>query len=78
MIEKQAQVDNMSMGITFKSHNLKNNNLWLAGVEELDNNNFQHDKQTNEGQENEMDINEIHDILNDPLDFHTINKSHNA
>ena len=67
----------MPMGITFKSHNLQNNNLWLVGVEKLDNN-FQHDKQTDEAQENEMDINEIHDILNDPSDFHTPNKSHYA
>ena len=62
------------MGITFKPHDLQKNNLWLAGLEEWDNN----DKQTDEAQENEMDISEIHDILNDPSDFHTHNKSHNA
>ena len=65
------------MGIMFKPQDQQNNNLWLAGVEELDNN-FQHDKQIDVAQENEMDINELHDVVNDPSEFHTPNKSYNA
>ena len=41
-------------------------------------NNFQYNKQTNETLENKMDINEIHDIINDPSDFHTPNNSYYA
>ena len=64
-------------GYNVQARRSTKNNLWLAGVDELDNN-FQHNKQTNETLENEMNINEIHEIIKVPSDFHTPNNSYYA
>ena len=83
IIEKQAQEDKLPMGITFKPIDPSNNDLWLAGVEDnLDNEHNSNDEtNTNEisiHETNNMDINEVHEILNQPSDFHTPNTDHKA
>ena len=55
IIEKQAQEDNIPMGIKFKPEDFQNNNLRLAGVDEL-NKNIHEDNLINLTFDEKMDI----------------------
>ena len=73
-IEQQAKNDNMPLGITFKPIDL-DSDLWLAGVEEHDEDNTNKINQ-NGNNNQETDINDMHEIMHDPYKFHILNHNH--
>ena len=81
IIEQQAQEDNMPIGITFNPTDEQH--LWLAGVDEEDEQRETEQTQSNNNDEREnlnndqqMDINDIHEILESPSEFHIPNHKH--
>ena len=78
IIEQQAQEDNMPIGIAFKPIDTSYTHIWLAGVDSDKDHDIQIEEQTDQTLDNKMDVNEIHNILQDPSDFHRPNKSHTA
>ena len=79
-IERHAKNDNMILGITFKPKHI-DNYLWLAGVEEHDDEEEHNKDKINNNNQNvndnqEMDTNNIHEIMHDPYAFHIPNQNH--
>ena len=71
-IEHQAKNDKMPLGTTFKPKDI-DNNFWLAGVEEYSQEQYEEKTDNisqNEKDNQEMDTNDIHKIMNDPYKFH--------
>ena len=70
----------MPLGIIFKPKHIEND-IWLAGVEEHDDEEDHNKDKTNntnqnENDDQEMDTNNIHEIMHDPYKFHIPNQNH--
>ena len=79
----------MPIGIIFKPKDKSYTHLWLAGVEsdmdnkhqmELNINNelYSNDRNNDQTNQENMDIEKIREILQEPSNFHTPNTKHNA
>ena len=82
IIEKQAQDNNMPLGITFKSRDVTQPHLWLAGADEEKESEVDEEKHDEQNLDNlmeeSMDINDIHKIMQTPSKFHVPDYNYKA